>query len=201
MHFLGFARVPRRVGAALASAAKSTADAASELSALSRNGGDFDRLAEAVAESRRSAREATLEAAQMLGGGIDREDVMAIASSLRLMADRTEEAAAALERGMPDAALWEALAGVQRDLAREVAGAVSKLDGTREDTDARLDRVQMLLDEGKQLLRAARSELLVDQDDVAVAVAGQDGILRMERAMLASRASARAVRWVLVKHR
>jgi hypothetical protein len=199
VEFVGLARVPRRVAAALSGAASSASLAAAELYALGRGATDDARLAGIVADVKRSSDEAIGEAAQMLGGGVDRDDVIAIAQSLRLMADRIAEAAAAVVRFGPSHASWEALAGVERDLAREVTGLVGELDGRPKATDQRFERVEALHQEGRRLLRAARATLLT-QDDPVAAVMGQSVLDRIELAMLASRESARTVRRVLVKH-
>jgi hypothetical protein len=190
VEFLGLAGVPRRAADALEAAATGMAEMAAELTALSRGAGQLDRLAQTHAATRRAVHDAYVEAAQMLGGGVDREDVLAIATSLRAVADRLAETAPAIERADADAAPWESLAGVQRDLSRELAGAVAVLDGGHS-----------LLAEGSRLLRLARARLLIDQDDVTVALPALDALRRAERALVASRSCARAIRRVLIKHR
>jgi hypothetical protein len=60
---------------------------------VGRGAADDSRLTGIVADVKRSSDQAVLEAAQMLGRGIDRDDVTAIAQSLRLMGDRIAEAA------------------------------------------------------------------------------------------------------------
>jgi hypothetical protein len=199
VEFVGLARVPRRVAEVLSAAASSASLAGAELYALSRGTTDDSRLTGIVADVKRSSDEAVLEAAQMLGGGIDRDDVIAIAQSLRVMADRIAETAGALVRFGPSRASWEALAGVERDLAREVTALVGEFDGRPKATDRRFERVESLHQEGRRLLRAARAALLT-QDDLLAAVAGQSVLDRIELAMVASRESARTVRRVLVKH-
>ena len=199
MEFVGLARVPRRVADALSATASSASLAGVELYAVGRGAADDSRLKGIVADVKRSSDQAMLEAAQMLGGGIDRDDVTAIAQSLRLMAARIAEAAAALVRFGPAHASWEALAGVERDLAREVTALVGELDGRPTATDPRFERVEALHQEGRRLLRPARATLLT-QDDLVAAVMGQGVIDRIELTMLATRDCARTVRRVLVKH-
>jgi hypothetical protein len=201
VEFLGLAGVPRRAADALEAAATAMAEMAAELTALSRGAGQLDRLAQTHAATRRAVHDAYVEAAQMLGGGVDREDVLAIATSLRAVADRLAETAPAIERADADAAPWESLAGVQRDLSRELAGAVAGLDGGRRHIDARLDRADSLLAEGSRLLRLARARLLIDQDDVTIALPALDALRRAERALVASKSCARAIRRVVIKHR
>lgn len=199
MEFVGLAHVPRRIGEVLTAAASSASLAGAELYALSRAAGDVARLAEVVSDARRNSDEAVQEAAQMLGGGLDRDDVIAIAQCLRVMTDRIEEAASAILRLSPEPSSWDSLAGVQRDLAREVATLVAQLDGRPNAADARFERVESLYQEGKRLLRASRARL-VAQDDVLVALAGNSALDHIERAIIASRHGARTVRRVLVKH-
>jgi hypothetical protein len=175
--------------------------AARELSALSRGAGDRAQLDEAVRSAKKSAQDATLEATQMLVSGIDREDVVRIALSLRLIAERIEEAAIGLEVAPHDAVAWEPLAGVTRDLVREVAAIVAQFDSSPAATDARFAEVEGLHRESRRLLRASWSQLLTGQDNPAVAVSGQDALRRFERAMLAARRSSRTVQRVVVKHR
>jgi hypothetical protein len=199
VEFVGLARVPRLIAQLLASAASSASLAGAELYAASRAAEDRERLVQVVSDARRSCDDALLAAAHMLGGGLDRDDVVAIAQSLRLMTDRIEEAAVSLRR-LGSRESWETVAGVERDLAREVAAIVAELDRGLDATDRRFQRVESLHQEGNRLLRTARAALLRG-DDFARAVAGQSVVDRIELAMLASRDSARTVRRVLVKHR
>jgi len=199
VEFVGLARVPKRVAEVLASAASSASLAGAELYALSRGRNDDGRLAEAVSDARNSSDEAVRETAQMLGGGLDRDDVTAIAQSIRTMADRVEEAAGAMLRFGPERLWSDALAGVERDIVREVATVVGQLGGRPKSSERSFERIESLHQEGRRLLRAARAQLLTQEDPV-LALAGHSVIDRMERAMLASRDSGRTVRRVLVKH-
>jgi hypothetical protein len=136
----------------------------------------------------------------MLGGGLDRSDVLAIALSLDVLGDRLDAAAAALHHAAPDAASWAALTGVVRDSVRELAGAIDRLDGPKRERDARLERIEALHDEGLRLLRRARAELFESGADAPLAIAAEEALRRIERALRAPGRSARAVRQVVVKH-
>ena len=136
----------------------------------------------------------------MLGGGVDRGDVLAIALSQKAVADGIEEVVAAMRVTDRGASNCGPIAGVIRDSARQLASAVDQLDGPRREREAHLDRIEALDAEGRRLLRAARARVLTGDGDVLAALATTELLYRFERVLQACRGGGRALRLVVVKH-
>jgi hypothetical protein len=198
--FVGLAWTPRKIAEMLSAAARAVASSATELSALGWREGDPRAVAKAAANAQKLAHQAALGASGMVAGRLDPSDVVAMALSLKVVADAIDAAAEPLRDAAPDAAPWAALTGVIRDAARELAGAIDQLDGPARKRDARLERVEALDDEGRRLLRSSRAELLKPGADLRVALTGEAALRRLERAMRACTQSARTIRQVAIKH-
>lgn len=141
-----------------------------------------------------------LAAAHMFGGGIDREDVVGIARALQMFGATLEEAAFAVRLAEDARAGWDALTGVVRDAARDLAAAVDGLDGPADERDAHLDRVDELHDEWRQLVRAARAQVLTQAAEPNAALVADMALRRLENAEAACRHASRTVRTVAIKH-
>ncbi|MGH2946725.1 MAG: hypothetical protein ACRDPC_10790 [Solirubrobacteraceae bacterium] len=200
MPSLGLVRTPRRIAGLLSAAAAGAATAAAELSAVGRGLDRHEAVAEAVRDVRRLVHETSLETGEMLGGGLDRSDVLAIVLSIKDVADRIEEAAAALRHTEPRTTPWTALTGVTRDSARALAAAISRLDGPSRDRDASLERIEVLYAEGRRLIRGDRARMLGPGADPLAAVRAEETARRLERALRAAVRSGRTARRVAVKH-
>jgi hypothetical protein len=197
---IGLARTPRRIAELLALSAAAIVEAAAELEALSHGRATCATVAHASSRAEQASRRAADEAGEMLGGALDRSDVLAMTTSLRLLAARLEEAAAGLATG-PAAREWRRpLAGVIRDVARELKGAVDHLDGPDRVRDSHLGRAGALYEEGRRILRTARAEMLATSSDPIEAIAGHTMLRHLERVLVAARQAVRAVGHVAVKH-
>jgi hypothetical protein len=198
--FRGPARIPRRIARQLTRAARACAAAAAALEASARDAGTPSDAMSAAADAESASHSAAVSSAQMLGGGFDREDVVAIARALQILGGRLEEAAFGLRQVERREALWAALTGVVRDAAREVAAAIDSLDGPAAERDARLDRTDELHREWRQLIRSARAQALTQDAEPKTALAADMALRRLETAEAACRDASRTVRAVAIKH-
>jgi hypothetical protein len=194
------ARTPRRIAQQLSAAARACAEAAAELESMVWQGSAPSGPMDAAAEAARLSHRAAVASAHMLGGGLDRADVIAIARALQTLAGDLEEAASALRLVDDRIEPWGALTGVIRDGTREVAAAIDRLDGPADERDAHLDRADELYDEWRRLLHMARAHALRPEAEPAAAVVADTALRRLERATISWRSAARSVRTVAIKH-
>jgi hypothetical protein len=198
--FRGLARTPRRIAQRLCEAARACALAAAQVELLARAGGDPSGAMSSAADAQRASHRAALASAHMLGGGLDRSDVVGIARALQTLAASLEEAAFGLRHAEHRGVDWGALAGVVRDAARELAAAIDRLDGPARERDARLDRADELYGEWRRLMRTARAQVLSPGAEPMTALTADMALRRLESAANACRAAARTVRAVAIKH-
>jgi hypothetical protein len=198
--FRGLARVPRRIARHLSDAARACAAAAAELETMARAGAGAGGPTKAAAEAERLSHRAALASAHMLGGGVDRADVAAIARSLQLLAASFAETASALQDVDRREFSWSALTGIVRDAARELAAAIDRVDGPAGERDKHLDRADELYGEWRRAFRTLRTDVLSVGTEPMTALAGDITLRRLERTMTSCRAVARTVRSVAIKH-
>jgi hypothetical protein len=198
--FRGLARVPRRIAQHLSDAARACAAAAAELETMARVVAGVDGPTSAAAEAERLSHRAALASAHMLGGGVDRADVVAIARSLQMLAASLQETGSALEHVDRRESSWSALTGIVRDAARELAAAIDRLDGPAGERERHLDRADELYDEWRRAFRTVRADVLGPGTAPLTALAGDTALRRLERTMTSCRAAARTIRTVAIKH-
>jgi hypothetical protein len=197
---VGLARTPRRVAASLSAAAAGSARAAARLAALGRERGEPTAVEEAAQEAERLARRAAADTGQMLGGGLDRGDVLRIAFSLARLSDRLGHAAACSPGGCSGPEAWPSLCDVVRDATRELRAAIDDLDGPASERDRRLERVEVLHQEGRLLVREARVQVMRKTTDLTSAITSLEALKQLEATLAAGRLAGRAVRHVAIKH-
>ncbi len=138
--------------------------------------------------------------AESYGGALERGDLLALAGAVDRLLRRIAHAAVAAERAGPPYGRWGAVAGVLRDLVRELAAALDALDGPVHARDPRVCRMRVLDEEGRRLMRDARRQAVCGPPDPAAAIKSLDVVRAFERALSAARDAGDMIGRVVAKH-
>ncbi len=132
---------------------------------------------------------------------IDREDILALVSSLDDIVDYTEEVADYLGLYRIEAPMLQAqaLAAVLRDAARQVASAIPLMRGFN-DISAHTVEVHRLENEGDRLSREAIASLFESGIDPMVVIRWKDIFERLENAIDATEHAADILEGIVIKN-
>jgi hypothetical protein len=167
VELIGFARTPPSVAAHLVAAGEAVAAASGRLDAWALGSAGAGAIEADRREAAGQSREALDAIAATTGWGLDRGDVIELASALRELADRVAGVALGLERvdAVTRRNAWAGPSGVLRDLTRALATAVRTLDGPGDQREAALAAVEPLRHEGRRRLCDARRLLVAVDGD------------------------------------
>ncbi len=131
----------------------------------------------------------------------DREDIFALAGAIDDVVDDVEEVSEQLAVMHVEAPMEQAqaLAGVLRDSARELAAALDDLEQL-DGVDGHLDRIRELEQEGDRIYRGALADLFDGAIDPMFVLRWKDIYGALEEGIDRSRTAANAIKSIVVKH-
>jgi uncharacterized protein len=132
---------------------------------------------------------------------IDREDILHLASALDDIVDYTEEVADYLGLYKIEAPMAQAqrLAGVLRDATRQIAQAISLIQGSK-DIAEQMVEVHRLENEGDRLTREAIASLFEAGIDPMVVIRWKDIFERLENAIDSTERAAFILEGIVIKN-